>query len=241
LLALFHRLAPALDFPALGSAVSAAGFWAAGALLWALGVRTGAPLAGLLAALFTVANPVLVESWGGEMGLLLPLALGAIYCYQRGWGAATGALLGLATLTRQDSLVLVALLGAHDGWTRRRVPWRAVVACALVIAPWVAYSWRFFGSPIPGTLEAKIAQGQAGWPFFLSGALDWIGRRLGDGPARPIALALLVAGAATLGWDGRRRRRWRRGSSSSAGPRSSRRATRRCAWPFTAGTPCRSP
>jgi hypothetical protein len=80
------------------------------------------------------------------------------------------------------------------------------VAFALVIAPWVAYSWRFFGSPIPGTLEAKIAQGQAGWPFFLSGALDWIGRRLGDGPARPIALALLVAGAATLGWDGRRRR-----------------------------------
>ena len=206
LLALLHWAAPALDFPALGSAVSAVGFWTAGALLWSLGVRTRALPAGLLAALFTVANPVLVESWGGEMALLLPLVFGAVLCYARGWGAATGALLGLATLTRQDSLVLVALLGAHYAWTRRRVPWRSIAAFALVTAPWVAYSWLFFGSPIPGTLEAKIAQGQAGWPFFLSGALDWMGKRLGDGPARPIALALLVAGAAALGWDLWRRR-----------------------------------
>lgn len=206
LLAALSWVVPGGDFLTLGSVVSTAGFWATGALLWVLGVRARAPLAGILAALITVTNPVLVETWGGEMELLLPLVLGAILSYTAGAGIPTGILLALAVLTRQDSLVLVALLGAHYLWRRRQLPRAGGLAFVLVLAPWLLYSWWFFGSPLPGTLEAKIAQGKAGWPFFLSGAIQWMSDRLGGGLVRPLVLGLAGGGGAALAWAAWRRR-----------------------------------
>src|SRR5262245_48284666 len=122
LLALMHIIAPGLDFPVLGSIVSAAGLFATGALLWLLGVQTLTPLAGALAAFITIANPVLVEIWGGEMYLLLPLVLASILSYSRGMGTLTGVLLGCAVLTRQDSLVLVGAIALHYIITGRKLP-----------------------------------------------------------------------------------------------------------------------
>jgi hypothetical protein len=199
-----HWLAPGVDFLDLGSLVSGLGLAASGVLMWGIGVQARTPLVGALAALLTVTNPLLVQMWGGEMHLLVPLVLGAILCYGQGRMVAAGVLVGLAILTRQDSVVLLPLLGAHTLWTQRRVPWRALLACGVVLLPWLLYSWAFFGSLLPGTLEAKIAQGQAGWPYFLSGAIQWLQMTVIPNPqTQPrlwgLVLALLALGGAGLG------------------------------------------
>ena len=211
LLAAMRLVAPGIDFLVLGSIVSGVGLAASGVLMWLLGVQARTPLVGALAAGLTVANPLLVQMWGGEMHLLVPLVLGAILLYGQGRGVAVGVLVGLAILTRQDSVVLVPLLGAHYLWTRRRVPWGAILTGGLVLLPWVLYSWAFFGSPLPGTLEAKIAQGQAGWAYFLSGAADWLRDTVVPNPIvqpllQRVVLGLLLIGAAGLGWAAWRQR-----------------------------------
>jgi hypothetical protein len=198
LLAGMHLLLPNLDFLDLASIVSTIGFYMTGALLWLLGVHTRTPLAGALAALFAVVNPVPVEVWGGEMALLVPLVLGTILAYSRGLGTLTGVLLGLAVLTRYDSLVLFAPLAAHYLLTRRKLPLSAIISFVIVVLPWTIYSWIFFGSPLPGTLEAKVAQGKAGWTMFFSGTVQWLNERLGPGLIRPFVFALILAGVIAL-------------------------------------------
>ena len=199
LLAGLHFVLPRLDFPALGSLISAVCIGISGAALWGLGVQTRTPLAGLLAALITTATPLTVQSWGGEMPLLTALVMSAIYCYSRGAGTATGVLLSLAVLTRQDTVLLAGLVGLHYLYTRRRIPWRAGIAGVLVMLPWLAYSWATFGSPLPGTLEAKLVQGKAGWPLYLSGTLNWLETTISpDLLPRLVVLALVAAGVITL-------------------------------------------
>ena len=203
LLAALHWVT-GLDFLTLGSGISALGLWASGVLVWLLAVRARTPLVGLLAIVFVVANPAYLLIWGGEMQLLVPLALTALLAYSYDAEILSGGLVGLAILTRQDEVVLAALLGAHYVWTRRRLPWRAALAAGLVVLPWVLYSWAFFGSPVPGTLEAKIAQGQAGWPYFLSGSVQWLSNVLDPRPlsrwvwARSLVLALIPLGGLML-------------------------------------------
>ncbi|MDQ6692885.1 MAG: hypothetical protein M3014_00460 [Chloroflexota bacterium] len=205
LIAFLYKALPGLDLTVLGSLTSVAGIWVSGTLLYVLGVQARRPFAGLLAGIVTLANPLLLQSWGGEMTILVPLVIGSVYAYCRGWGIATGALLGGAVLTRQDSIVLVGLLGAHYIFTRRRIPWEAGVAFILIMLPWVTYSWFFFGSPLPGTLEAKISQGKAGWPFFLTGSISWFNDIIGDSHARSVLYLLAPLGALTLTWSAFRR------------------------------------
>lgn len=197
-LALLYKLLPGLDFLILGSIVSFVSLMACGMLVWSMGALGQRPLTGLLAALTVVANPLMLHSWGGEMPMLVAFVLAAIACYWRGFDLPAGLFLGLAVLTRQDSLVLVALVGAHSLLLRRRLPWRLMATFAPVLAPWVLYTSFFFGSPLPGTLEAKIAQGKAGWPFFLSGSIEWLSGTIGEGVPRWLVVALALFGAAAL-------------------------------------------
>jgi hypothetical protein len=66
---------------------------------------------------------------------------------------------GLGFLTRADALLWIAplLLGQLiAAWrTERRLPWRAWLAAALVLAPWMLYATITFGSPIPNSVNAK--------------------------------------------------------------------------------------
>jgi 4-amino-4-deoxy-L-arabinose transferase-like glycosyltransferase len=129
------------------------------ATLGVLGRRLAGDRAGLLAAGLAAVYPVLVAADGALMseslyGLLVALALLGAYrlldevTVVR--AAVLGAVGGLAALTRGEAvlllpLVLVPVLRRPGGL---RAALMAVVACALVLAPWTVRNWSVFDRPV---------------------------------------------------------------------------------------------
>jgi hypothetical protein len=81
-------------------------------------------------------------------------------------------LAGLATLSRNDGLLVLAALGITflwDRWRRRAIPWSAAFACVglfiLVMAPWWLRQLAVFGSLSPSTASGKV--------FFIRDIGEW--------------------------------------------------------------------
>ncbi|HEU4438373.1 MAG TPA: hypothetical protein VFT36_03955 [Methylomirabilota bacterium] len=118
---------------------------------------------GLLASTLTaLAGPMI---WGALSGMEVPLAAllvtAALVLNARGRWLPAGIVLGLGTVTRPESLVLLPLcwLSGPLGW-RRATAWLAPAAACL--GPWIAFNLATIGNPLPGTAAAKIEGGLAG-------------------------------------------------------------------------------
>jgi hypothetical protein len=116
--------------------------------------RVAGDRAGLLAAGVAAASPVLISADSAVMsetllGLLVVLcALAAYRLIERpslARGAALGALIGLAALTRGEALLLVPLLLP---WRRPKLAAALVIACAVVLAPWTIRNLADFENPV---------------------------------------------------------------------------------------------
>ena len=128
-----------------------------------------------LAAANCLAIPLLYRTLGLETILVLLFATLSIRAFDSRRYRLLGLSLGVLYLTRPDGLVLAMVLLGHLLWTRRseggllrHLSWTAGLAL-LVVLPWLAYSWSHYGTPIPGTLGAKLAQrasGAWGGSFF---------------------------------------------------------------------------
>jgi hypothetical protein len=210
------------DLPSLANWLSTFALWAAAIFVFILGRCEEAPWVGALAALFLVASPLLWLSLGLETALFLALALGAVATYQHGRLYWTAVLLALATLTRGDGLILTGVVASHYtvGWLarrNRRMPSHqpsartALGATGLymaVLLPMLAWLTWYFGSPLPATLQAKVAQSELGITGFyprttyLQGALILARARLAQSPLYILFVPAAVVGLVTT---------WRRG------------------------------
>jgi hypothetical protein len=152
-----------------------------------LGRRVADPAVGLVAAgLAAVYLPlVAADSLGGTESLfvlLVPLALLLALRLRDRPGllaaAVLGVVLGVATLTRTEALLLVALLGIPLalGLPARRLATFAVICAgaALVVVPWSVRNSLLWDQPVgPSTTDGSVLAG-ANCPATYSGAL--IGR-----------------------------------------------------------------
>jgi hypothetical protein len=112
-----------------------------------------------------------------NFGLYQPLVGGALWMAARGLKGHPrsfvlgGLLVGLATLSRNDGVLVGAVLGLaflYDRWRAWRsgggrapaIPWSAALGCAglflLVIAPWWIRQLAVFGSLSPSTASGKV-------------------------------------------------------------------------------------
>lgn len=130
-----------------------------------LGRRVAGRRVGLVAAALVASSPMLVAADGSIMAeslytCLVTAALLAGYAALRRPTAAqfalVGALLGLASLTRSDGLILVPILAGALGWraasvspSRRLALGGLVVAAAvLVLVPWTIRDSQRLGQPV---------------------------------------------------------------------------------------------
>ena len=123
--------------------------------------------AGVLVAIPVLSVVYMVQP--DNFSLYQPLVLATLWMGARGLKgsprsfAAAGLLAGLATLSRNDGLLVLAALGiafVWDRWRRRSIPWSAAFACValfiLVMAPWWLRQLAVFGSLSPSTASGKV-------------------------------------------------------------------------------------
>ncbi len=153
--------------------------------------------AGILAAVPALATPFLAQP--DNFGLYEPLVAAALWLTARGLKgharsyAVAGLLVGLATLARNDGVLVGGAVGLAFAWDRSRsrrtggsrqpaIPTWAAVACAglfvLVVAPWLARQVAVFGTLSPSTASGKV--------LFIRNIGEW------DSIATPATLQRLL-------------------------------------------------
>jgi arabinofuranosyltransferase len=161
--------------PFFGGLISSVSLAMGGLALVAFGTQHRAPLAGVFAGMFYVTNPMMFVTFAGEMPLQMALILWGLVAYRAERPQIAAAILACAALTRPDGLLAAAVVFGYDVVVRRRILWRAWLVFAAIVAPFVILTWVFYGSPLPGTLSAKLAQRDSGfWPtYFGKGLRGW--------------------------------------------------------------------
>lgn len=174
------------DIPALGYWLSVLSYGVAAYLMYSMASSAKMRLGGILAGSLLLAAPALVMTFGLETGFYLMLALAAFYAYQHGRVSLAFAFAALLTLTRSDGALVAIILAVHYLWKMRAglLDWRHAIRDArllrpfliylILLAPWLIFSFIYFGSPFPFTLAAKLAQAQSGlWDPFAIGLGKW--------------------------------------------------------------------
>lgn len=224
-------LAGPAQIPVIAGWLSAASVFATGLFLYLLcrgpvddgaagddrdtGRRADPRAVGLAAGLIYVTSPMIFVTFGGEMPVLLAVATAACLALDRDRTRLAAGLGAVAALVRPDGvLVLGVVLGAALV-RRRRVPWREAAIAASLLVPFALLAWYAYGTPLPSTLGAKLAQRDSGlWSTFARGLRDWLvlflwndrGPNLGFAPVVPPTLWLWTAIGVVAVW--RYRRLW---------------------------------
>jgi hypothetical protein len=169
--------------PAIGGLISALSLLATGWLLYGLGRNARAPLCGLVAGLFYITNPMIFVTFGGELPFQIALITGAFFAYQQQARPIAAALVSLAILTRPDGVQAAGVLLVYDIASRWKstkslnalVPWRELLTGAIILTPFIAAAWYAYGSPLPSTMAAKLAQRNSGlWGTYGRSLVDWV-------------------------------------------------------------------
>jgi arabinofuranosyltransferase len=154
-------------------------------LTWRLArAWTGSRRLALLAGVCLAGSGPLL--WGALSGMEVALAAllvtGALlaHTHDRPW--AVGALLGLAALTRPESILLAPLIWLGGPLTAGRAVALAV-PLTLLLAPWAAFNLWTTGGVLPATASAKV---EGGLVALLSGNREPLRQAL---ISRPLAFA----------------------------------------------------
>jgi hypothetical protein len=186
-----------VDIPLASGLISLASLLGCIWLMEMIGRRADIRFAGPLTGVFLFVDPGIYQIFGGETLfvylLLIPLAYLLHETGRTRWAAFV---FGLAILARMDAVLFVALLYARDTVQHGRIPWIESTVLLSTMAPWLIYAQGVFGHPLPSTLWAKVAQGEAGtWARFFEGAGPYLGRLVEyRGGLRPIFGLVLALG-----------------------------------------------
>lgn len=156
------------DYPYSAIAVSALADVATVALLFLLARRlTGNRWVGaLLGVLYAVSPTSVTFAVGGmETSVNILWIVLAAWCYMTNRAFLMGIAAGLGFLTRIDAVLWIAplfLAQLIERWQAKsdlplmfRVPILAWAGFSLIVAPWIAFSMAYFGTPFPRSLAAK--------------------------------------------------------------------------------------
>jgi hypothetical protein len=206
LLASIQHLAP-LPLPLIANLLSLLCLLSGAGLLYLLARRHDLSAAGACAGLLYASSPLLVTSTGMETSFCLLLVLSAVLAsdgspgsrFGRARLACAGVCLGLAVITRSDTVIVAGVLGLVYLWRFRALPWPTMLAALLVIGPFFLWLTTYFGSPLPGSLAAKQAQLALGFPSYAHGLVRYLaGARVGledpEVQLQPLVLITLLAG-----------------------------------------------
>lgn len=123
-----------------------------------------------------------------ETNVVAAFVLGSFVLAQRGAWLRAGAAMGLAVLWRNDAALAALPLVAWAVVERRARALPVALVVAIVPLVWLAFAWRYYGSPLPVTLGAKS---------FSSSLSDYVVHEL----ELPVASAMLLGTHLRVAYD----------------------------------------
>lgn len=130
-------------------------FYALGIALYR-SIRLPGPLAAMWMGYLACEHHQILWGMAGMETQVTTLILLASLYYAVTWRPLPlGASLGLCMLARPDLAFWTVIVGVYALFRDRRQLPRIVGAAVIVYAPWLAFAWWYYGSPIPHTMVAK--------------------------------------------------------------------------------------
>jgi hypothetical protein len=114
--------------------------------------RTRNPILGLF---YIVCFPFILLDIGLETNFLIFLLALSLYLFDRERYLICAVIFALCFLTRQDSAIFIACMILIYGLKKGKIPQREFIVFIMIIAPWFIFSYLYFGSIFPATLQAK--------------------------------------------------------------------------------------
>lgn len=113
------------------------------------------PTAVVLAYLAFDQNAIFYGMAGMETEVAVAVIVAGIFFVRRRNFVVAGICLGLAPLTRPEFVVWVAPALAYLAIVNMRRALGSAAIAAAIVAPWIAFTTLYYGSPIPHTIVAK--------------------------------------------------------------------------------------
>lgn len=147
--------------------------------------------------LVLLASPFLARAVGMELFLSMMLGVLSLSLYASGRRIAAALTCSFAVLARPDMLLLAIIVVSYDYIRYRRWPSAGMFAVFLLpILVWVVVSLAYFGSVIPSTFSAKLAQPEVGlWGkgfVFFQGLVSGVAWHGGSVVGKLLAACLLL-------------------------------------------------
>lgn len=175
LLVIGKWLFPFLTIPQVGGWISGITLLLLSLFVYAIGCSFNQRLLGAFASIFIIFNPLIIMTLGSETPIFLMLVTAAFYFYYcKKQIYLASFLLALSILNRTEGVIPAAIFLGHFILTRKKFPIGASFLGLLTLSPWLIFAFLNFGSPLTNSMEAKIAQRQAGLGHFIPTALLWL-------------------------------------------------------------------
>lgn len=155
------------DLPRLSHSIGVLAWMLCVPVIYGIGRARGRQRVGMAAAAFVALNPLFLGVLGMETTLYVLLALSTFYLYLKEQPIWAALCAGLTFLARWDGILVVGVLLFAEMLKNKGRFLRTGLACAVIIIPWLVYSYVTFGSILPNTFFAKVGQG---WNQGLGGA-----------------------------------------------------------------------
>lgn len=181
-----------------GAAALLAAYWAGltslvSILYWQL--RRAGRFAAALAAIAIILLSTILKPVGMETTVFLASIAFVCVAYEREWKFLLGLSLGIAILGRPDGIIMLPIIAGFEFFTKRSVPWKVMVSCFLVIAPWLLFSLFEFHGLVPHTATIKSVQGHLAARHSLEG---WASAFIAQLPLPFLLVPCFITGAIIL-------------------------------------------
>jgi hypothetical protein len=138
--------------------VSACSIVAIAALSYAIVRRLASSKVAAVTSITLTASPLILLLWSHESLPALALSLGAVYAVLAGRAAIAAVCLGIATVLRPESFILLPLLAFAIYGQNRRTAWTFAIISCIPYALWALYALPTFGTAFSQSIQAKHAE-----------------------------------------------------------------------------------
>lgn len=148
------------DIPVLSHYIGMLAWMLCVPVVYGIGQTEKRDIVGIVAAALTALNPLFLMVSGMETSLYVLLILLTFYLHLKEQSIWAALCAGLTFLTRWDGVLVIGTLLFTEMLRHKGACLRASLICALIVIPWLVYSYATFGSIFPNTFYAKVGQGR---------------------------------------------------------------------------------